>query len=326
MPARRAFLQSGVSLVAAAAAPLAPSRTLIRPPRLRAGQRMALFNPVDLAATAEDAKVATRTLERLGLVAVRAPSLDVTREVSDQERAAEINELFADRSVHGLIALRGGWGCARLLPHLDYAMAQERPKAVIGFSDIGALLLGLNARAGLVTFHGPTAISEWTPRATAAFRQVLFDGEAATLSRAAGTTVHQGRGRGRLIGGNLTVLCSLVGSPYVPFQDDVLLFLEEVQEPLSEVDRGLTQLDLAGHLDRVRGMVFGRCLRCAAPQLDESMSLRGVLAERVGRAGIPSFHGAPVGHGTGQITVPIGTLAELDAAQQSWRMLEPAVV
>jgi muramoyltetrapeptide carboxypeptidase len=118
----------------------------------------------------------------------------------------------------------------------------------------------------------------------------------------------------------------MVGSPYLGGTDDVILFLEEVREPTSEVDRMLTQLELAGILRRVRGFVFGQCTICPAPEVDGSLTLDGVLDDHVGPLGIPAFRGAPIGHVDRQLTVPIGVAVEMDASRGTLRLLESAVV
>jgi muramoyltetrapeptide carboxypeptidase len=251
-------------------------------------------------------------------------------------RADDVNSLFADESVKALLPMRGGWGCARLLQHLDYALIAKHPKILMGYSDVAALLLGINARTGLVTFHGPMGNSAWVPFTVEHVQRILFAAEAATLcSTADGAdpraetrfrTITPGRARGRLVGGNLTVLASMVGSPYLGGTDDVILFLEEVREPVSEVDRMLTQLELAGILGRVRGFVFGQCTRCPAPEMDASLTLDGVLDDHVRALGIPAWRGAPIGHVERQLTVPIGLPVEMDATTGTIRLLEPAVI
>jgi len=247
-----------------------------------------------------------------------------------------LNAMFADDTVKAVMPMRGGWGCARLLPHLDYKLIAARPKILMGYSDVAALLLGINARTGLVTFHGPMGNSACVPFTVEHLQKILFAGEAATLCTAQDEdgdgrpdmslrTITPGRARGRLVGGNLTVLTSMVGSKYLGGTDDVILFLEEVREPISEVDRMLTTLEMAGILARVRGFVFGQCTRCPAPEIDGSLTLDRVLDDHVRALGIPAWRGAPIGHVERQLTVPIGLPVEMDATRGTIRLLEPAV-
>jgi muramoyltetrapeptide carboxypeptidase len=198
----------------------------------------------------------------------------------------------------------------------------------MGYSDIVALLLALRARAGLVTFHGPVGISAWNPFTVNCLREVLFGGERALMCNPAPAsaihTLTPGRASGPLTGGNLTVMASLVGSPYL-VPEEAILFIEEVQEPVSEVDRMLTQLEQAGILARARGFVFGQCTGCMEPGLDPSLTLDRILQERIRPLGIPAWSGAAIGHIERQFVLPLGVPAEIDAAAGSIRLLEPAV-
>jgi len=313
----------------------APRRPpVVRPPRLQPGDAVALINPCSVPIGPGDLDAVRSAVEGLGLRLVEAPDVHEPRE-SAESRAADVNAMFRDDRVKALLPMRGGWGCARLLQHLDYAAIARHPKVLIGYSDVAALLLGINARTGLVTFHGPMGNSAWVPFTVDHLRRILFAGEAATLGRdtdagdaPAGTrfrTITPGIARGRLVGGNLTVLASMVGSPYLRGTEDVILFVEEVREPMSEVDRMLTTLELAGILGRVRGFVFGQCTSCSAPALDDSLTLDRVLEDHLRPLGIPAWRGAPIGHVDRQLTVPIGLPAEMDATGGTIRLLEPAV-
>jgi muramoyltetrapeptide carboxypeptidase len=308
------------------------SLTPIKPPRLAPGDTVGIINPVCSSLRPFDLDAVERAMSALGLRIKRSPASETER--SDQARADELHGFFADPDVQAILPVRGGWGCARLLRRLDYELIRSHPKVLMGFSDVAALLLGIHAKTGLVTFHGPMGISQWVPFTVRQMRRVLFDGEAATLRNPPGAsgdpdeqarTLVPGLARGRLLGGNLTVVSSLVGSPYLPPEDDLILFLEEVREPLSEVARMLTQLELAGILDRIRGFVFGQCTRCGAPVGDTQLTLDHVLAEHVERLGVPAWRGAPIGHVDRQFTLPIGTRVEIDATEGSIRLLEPAV-
>jgi muramoyltetrapeptide carboxypeptidase len=328
---RRQFVVGGLAAMGASAVHVglraqSPVRPRIKPPRLRAGDRIGLVNPVPVAPDEADVRGAVQALESVGLSPVRGRSVHAGEVPSERERADEINEMFADPRVHGIIALRGGWGCAGLLPHLDYGAISAHPKIVLGFSDVDALVLGIHAMTGLVTFHGPTGIAPWAPDTVAQMRRLLFDAERPALAAAEdGATVVSGQAHGRLLGGNLTVVSSLVGSPYLGGEDEIVLFLEEVSEPFSEVDRMLTQLRLAGLLDRATAVVFGRCAWCGPPALDRTLTLGRVLVDQLGNRGVPVFLGVPFGHVAAQLLVPVGISAHVDAERRIVRLLEPAV-
>lgn len=354
MPNRRTFLAAGAgglaavlstrrSIHAAVASGVRDRRATPRVPtlkasRLRPGDAVGLINPCSIPLDPTDAAAVRARVEALGLQLKEAPGVKAGQpgHESAESRAADVNAMFADDDVKALLPVRGGWGCARLLGHLDYGLIRRRPKIVMGYSDVAALLLGIHARTGLVTFHGPMGNSSWVPFTVDHMRRILFAGEAGTLCSTADVadareetrfrTIRPGVARGRLLGGNLTVLASMVGSAYLGGTDDVILFLEEVREPTSEVDRMLTQLELAGILRRVRGFVFGQCTGCPAPEVDGSLTLDGVLDDHVGPLGIPAFRGAPIGHVDRQLTVPIGVAVEMDASRGTLRLLEPAVI
>jgi muramoyltetrapeptide carboxypeptidase len=341
---RRAFLGLGLAGAAGLLAPLTSSsrahaastppprpRPPVKPPRLEPGDTVGLINPARIPPRPDDVDYITDRLRALDLRVRLAPRL-LAAAASDELRAQDINELFADPAVKALLPLRGGWGSAGVLPHLDYELARANPKIVMGYSDIVALLLALHARAGLVTFHGPVGVSRWEPFTVDCLRNMLFDGKPALICNPAAEgqpgairTMVPGRATAPLTGGNLTVLSSLVGSPYLAY-DDAIVFVEEVQEPVPEVDRMLMQLDQAGLLGRARGFVFGQCTGCMQSGLDMSLTLDRVLDERIRPLGIPAWSGAAFGHIERQYVLPIGIPAEIDAERGTIRLTEPAVV
>ena len=336
---RRAFLSGGAAGLAALLAPRPASAALnavvagpvVKPPHLEPGDTIGLINPVSLPMSPADLGSVANALGSLGMKVKCGARLDVA--ASDQERAAEVNTLFADPTVKAILPVRGGWGSARLLPHLDYRTIRRNPKVLMGFSDISALLLGVNARAGLVTFHGPMGISSWVPFTVEQMKRILFHRQAVKLACPSAEdgpeggvrTIVPGRARGCLIGGNLTVLSSIVGSPYLGGRGDLVLFLEDVREPYSEVARKLTQLELAGILRRVRGVVFGQCTRCDPPVANAQLTLERVLQDQLEPLRIPAFSGALIGHIDRQLTLPIGVRVEIDADEGSIQLLEAAV-
>lgn len=303
----------------------------VKPARLRQGDTVGIVSPAG-ATFAESALAATeREIRRLGFQAKRGEhALDQYGYLggTDINRAADVMTMFRDPEVKAILALRGGWGCARLLPYLDYEIIRQNPKIVCGFSDITGLLNPLYAKTGLVSFHGPVASSTWNDFTTSHFRRTVEWGEQVLMQPAYGTAVETlvpGVARGRLVGGNLSVFAALVGSGYFPDTTGHLLFLEEVSEEPYRIDRMMTQLKLAGVLDRIRGVVFGNCRNCDASGGDVSLSLRNVLMDHLAAYRIPVFYGTMIGHITDKFTVPIGVEAEMDASSGTIRLLESAV-
>ncbi len=238
---RRSFLNSSIWLGFGGVLARPPQQqtrpALVKPRRLRQGDKVALINPAGATAHRMDLEIVQESLEALGLrVKLGEHVMDRRGYLagSDEDRAADVNRQFEDSSVAGIVAVRGGWGCARILPLLDYQLIGRNPKILVGYSDVTALLLGIHSKTGLVTFHGPVGLGPWNSFTVDHFTRILFEGQAAELSNP------------KLLGGNLTVLSAIVGSSYLPDWNDAILFLEDTQENIYRVDRMLTQLAFAG--------------------------------------------------------------------------------
>lgn len=313
---------------------------LIKPPRLKPGDTIGLFCPAAPAYSKETVQVTVESLQALGFkTKLSAHFYDRYGYLAgrDADRAADLNALFADPSVHAVMAMHGGWCCARILPLLNYDQIRRTPKILIGYSDITALLLAITAKTGLVTLHGPVGAVTWNRFTADWLKRVLVDGEAvqfrnpvddsATLAptRDRITTLHPGTARGRLLGGNLTVLSHLIGTPYVPDWQGAILFLEDVQEVPYRVDRMLAQLKLAGILDQVAGVVFGKCTKCDSENSYGSLTLEDILATYLEPLNVPAFAGSMIGHITDKFTIPVGLSAEIDATNGTIQLLESAV-
>ena len=313
-----------------------------KPRRLREGDTLGLVAPAGFIADRFGLEEIMAAVRAMGLKPRAAPHM-MEREGylagSDAVRAADLSAMFADDSVDGIMAVRGGWGCARILPLLDYELIARHPKVFAGFSDITALHLAFAARTGIPTVHGPNASASWPQDAWDAFRALTFEGAAPTykiagpassaLSAQASPvrTFHPGQARGRLLGGNLTVLSALVGTPYLPDFSGAILFLEETNESEYRIDRMLTQLALAGVFEKVAGIVFGQCTNCTNPDGGWSnFTIYEVLDRQFGSLGKPAFQGAAIGHIAHQMSIPVGIPAEIDAVAGTIRVLEPLVI
>lgn len=347
---RRAMLDRREALAGIGAAGLslglAPNTALARvplrkPPRLQPGSRVGLVGPAGFLADRFDLQLAVEAIEAMGLVAVPGKHLSDRFGYlagNDQARAADINAMYADKAIQAVFAVRGGWGAARVLPYLDWAVIRANPKLLIGFSDITALHLAIAARAGFPTIHGPTAASSWSKFSWSSFRELAFDGKLPLLGNPPGDddrlvqrenrtrTITPGRATGRLLGGNLTVLAHLVGTPFMPDFTGAVLFLEDVDEAEYRIDRMLTQLGQAGILRRLAGVVFGQCTNCrgTGPSYG-GFTLGELLDQHLKPLGIPAYQGALFGHVDDQFSLPVGCRAEMDAAAGTIRLLESPV-
>ena len=248
--------------------------------------------------------------------------------------ARRVSSICASRS-RSILALRGGWGCARILPLLDYEAIRAHPKPLIGYSDITALLLAVYARSGVVTFHGPVGRSTWNEQTVESFRQVLVRGGKLYLSpvpedgyagrRDGYLPIRTGFGAGPLVGGNLSVISALAGTPYLPDFAGHVVFFEEVREDIYRIDRMLTQLRLAGAFDEAAAVVFGQCRSCSTADVPGD-GLAWLLRDHFGAGASPAWTGAPIGHVSPVHTLPIGVPFFTDAALGTLVMQEPAVI
>ena len=342
---RRHMLQLGGAAIAASTIPsfaesTAHEHPVIKPKRLKEGDLVGLINPAGAMFNPDGAEIAREAMAALGLRTKFGDHLfDRYGYLAgrDEDRAADINSFFADPEVKAVLALRGGWGCNRLLPLLDYDLIRENPKILMGMSDITGLLLGIYAKTGLVNYYGPTGGSSWNEFTTENAKRVLFDGEALTMRNKVATddrlvqvknrvlTITGGTARGPLLGGNLTVLTAMVGSDYLPDFDGSILFVEDLNEEIYRVDRMLTQLSLAGILDRIAGFVFGDCKNCDPGGGYGSLTLLEVLSDHIAPLGVPAWYGSMIGHIADKFTVPLGVEAEIDADEGTIKLLEPAV-
>ena len=302
--------------------------SIIFPPRLAPGDTIGLAAP---ASPPDKPEIIDEVISRFTALGFKIKPGKFLRERdgylagSDEERAADINALFADPEVKGIFALRGGYGSCRILPLLDYAAIRANPKPFVGYSDITAMHLAILVKSGLVTFHGSNASSAFTEGNIAICRQMLMgDGSEVLFSRegakgASIKTVVPGRAQGQLLGGNMTCLLRLLATPYAPDFRHAILFLEDTCEKAYRVDGMFTHLRLAGILSQISGLVLGQFDHTDS---DEQTRITACLQREAERIGVPCVSGAPIGHFPEQIIVPQGAQAELDAGEGKLRLTD----
>jgi len=306
----------------AAAQPLSP----IKPKRLSAGDTLGLVLPATAAFESDEIAYAREQLEAIGFkVRIGTHAYDRWGYFAghDRDRADDINRMFADDSIAGVVCYTGGWGSPRILPYLDYDLIARHPKVILGYSDISALLNAIYKRTRLVTFHGPVGGSTFDPYTLANFQRVVMTAAPAGLLAPPEKKPTElidrtnrvlrlapGKARGRLVGGNLTMIASLMGTPFEVDTTGAIFFLEDVREELYRIDRMLSQLALAGKFDRVAGVVFGRCSQC--DYKGPTFSLEDILRDRFGSLRAPVISGLSFGHIDQKLTLPIGVMATLD--------------
>ena len=325
------------SLAAPAAATSSPPRRLLPVP-LAKGDTIGLVSPSSAFEDSFSLQLAREAMEALGFVVKTGAHYGDRRghlAGSDADRAGDLNAMFADRSVKAIVCTRGGSGAARLLPLLDYTAIQRNPKVLLGYSDITALHCAIQARTGLVTFHGPIGSGSWNRFNVDQFQRVLLQrelvqyqnkleqGDELVPRRNRTTTITPGKVQGELVGGNLSVLVALAGSPYMPDFSGKILFLEDVSEAPYRIDRMLSTLKLMGALDEIAGFIFGDCSDCNPGGGYGSLTLEQILDDYIRPLKIPAYSGAMIGHIREQFIVPVGGKVELDADAGSFRLLEP---
>lgn len=315
---------------------------LLLPEHLTEGDTIGIISPSSTIFDSESYEIAVENFEAMGLkvklgkyVKSRYGHLAGT----DEERASELNTMFADSEIKAIVALRGGSGAARILTQIDYDIIAKNPKIFIGYSDITALHLAIYTKTGLVTFHGPLAVSTWNNFSYSIFKNILFKGEAVTYEnpkeigdnltqiKNRTRTIVSGTAEGILVGGNLSVLTGIMGSPYFPKDwNGKILYLEDVGEKIYAIDRMMSQLQLGGVLDQISGFVFGKCTNCDAGGSGYgSLTFDEVIDHYIKPLDIPAYSGAMFGHIDDNSTLPNGLKVLLNADSGTIKMLSPAV-
>jgi len=338
---RRSILQLAVAGALASGVALpAFAQQGHRPRRLSPGDTVALVAPASVTYESLELQLALETLEAMGLKAkVGNHVMDRFGYLAgtDEDRAADINAAFADTRIDAVFALRGGWGASRVLPYLDFDVIRKNPKILLGYSDITSLLNAVFAKTGLITFHGPNVMSRWNDFTHQGMRRVLFEARAETYENPVIVdddlvardhriqTITSGIAQGPLIGGNLTLISALLGSPYLPSFSGAILFLEDVGEAIYRVDRMLTQLSLSGELRQVSGIIFGHFTGVEPNPGLGNFALMDILKQHCEPLGVPCYFGAMIGHIEQQSTVPIGAYARMNADTGELALTAPAV-
>lgn len=334
-------LAGGLGMQSLAAAANTGQRPLVKPKRLQPGMTVSLVAPAGASNNRQHVHMAIDVLKSLGYRVKEGKNLYRRTQYlagTDTERAEDINEAFRDPEVDGIFTLTGGYGAMRALPYLDYDMIRKNPKVIIGYSDITALLLALYARSGLVCFHGPVASSMFSEYTLAEYKKVVVNptdsvqiGAPPAVEYPEGQTERSnrimkfsgGKARGRLVGGNLSLVSPLIGTPYEPDFEGAILFLEDVNEAFYRLDRMITHLLLAGKLQQLSGIVMGKFTKI--PEEGNYFNLEEIIEQLLVPLGIPVVRGLMIGHVTDKTTVPMGVTAELDGDAGTLTLLEPAV-
>jgi muramoyltetrapeptide carboxypeptidase len=296
----------------------------VKPQRLRRGDRIGVISPAG-PVNASELQPGLDILESSGFEVLLGRHVYNRRDYlagDDKARLEDLHAMFRESTVKAVFCARGGYGSPRLLDKIDYDMIQGNPKILVGYSDITALLMAVHARTGLVTFHGPM-VREFIQNEHGNWDNLLWllSSEAPLALRLTDASVLlPGRANGPLMGGNLSLICNLIGTPFLPSLDQCLLFIEERGEHIYRLDRMLTHLALAGHLNGISGVIACEFLDCG-----DATAINGLLTDILSDFDIPVVTGLPVGHGLKNLALPLGAMAVLDTGRNILSTLEPCV-
>ena len=239
---------------------------------------------------------------------------------TDSDRVSDLHEMFADPDIKAILCARGGYGSARLLDGIDFSLIRDNPKIIVGFSDLTALLMGLFTHCGLIVIHGPTLADLSENNNWLHLSRLITTPHKPRVSLKDGEIITHGKARGMLLGGNMSTVCSLLDTPFLPSFEGAILFLEEKGESPYRLDRMLTQLLLSGRLHQISALIMGQLVDCGEKEV---LSL--LLRERLSGLAIPVATGLPVGHGRENVALPLGIPAHIDTERMILEILEPAV-
>lgn len=313
---------------------------LLRPARLRPGATIALIAPAS-PFSAEKLANARANFSKLGFLVKEGNNLHAQNGYlagTDEQRLADLHRAFSDPEVDAVWCIRGGYGCTRLLPEVDFDLIRRNPKPFVGYSDVTALHLAIHAKTGLVTFHGPVAAADFPENTLAHFRAALMEPVPEYSIRVPGATdtlpgeefrpfvITPGRSQGALTGGNLSLLAALCGTPYSPSFRGKMVFIEDVGEQPYRIDRMLTHLLQATDLKKAAGIALGVFSGCQPKGESPSLTLPETLRNCLGGLGMPVLYGLPFGHVEHQATFPYGIQARLDTEAGVISLLEEGVL
>ena len=310
---------------------------MIKPERLKIGDTIGVLAPAS--------SVNKKTLD-LGILKLKKLGFQVVSDKNvlakigylagdDKTRAKALNRMFANSKIKAILCARGGYGTLRILELVDYNLIKKNPKVLVGFSDITALHLAINKKCNLVTFHGPMVASDFSNlseynknyflKAVTQTKSI----EKIQNSKRIGNwkAVSSGKASGKILGGNLTLITRLLGTPYEPNFSDKILFLEDVNSVPYQIDGMLAQLKLAGILNKVKGLILGEFIGCERKNLDyPNFNLREVFEDYFKDKTYPVIYPVSCGHGKDKITIPVGVKVTIDTYKKIFSIDESGVL
>lgn len=311
------------------------------PKRLKSGQTIGIIAPGFAVSDEKMAQMIT-FLKQSGFRVIQSGRIGQHGYFSntDRERAADVMEMFLNPEVDAILCARGGYGCTRILEYLDFKSIAQHPKILMGFSDVTALIQALYKKTGLIGFHGPVGTTIENQYAQWCIENLLMNASQETkitpfplegsiyeaLSEYQRYTVHSGIAKGRLIGGSLTLMTALIGTPYEIDFTNCIVCIEEVEEKPYRIDRMLTQLLGTKTFKKASGIAFGVCTGCDMEKSLTNFTLKEVVENRIKPLGLPAAYGLSFGHIPNNCTLPIGAEAVFNADSLEINITESVVL
>ena len=279
------------------------------PKCLKQGDLIGIIAPAS-PVTTEEIKPAINIIKQQGYSVLEGNHLYDTHDYlagSDEDRLSDLHEMFLNNNIKAILCARGGYGTPRLLDRIDYEIIKENPKLLIGFSDITAILLAIYHKTGLMVWHGPMLRGiEGREDNLNMLLNILSSGGKINFKLNMDNVLNMGKAKGTLMGGNLSLISALIGTPFLPSFRDSILFLEDRGESLYRIDRMLTHLRLSGVFEGIKGLIAGNFLDCG--NIDE---IKKMLGSAINQS-CPVYTEFPAGHGKENHPLPFGVEAELD--------------
>lgn len=310
---------------------------IIKPKKLNSGDVIGIISPASTPADLERIENGVHYLEKLGYrieVGKNVGAIEGYLAGSDEQRLADLHAMFKNKNVNAIFSIRGGYGSPRLLDKIDYKIIKENPKIFVGYSDITALQMAFFAKCGLVTFAGPMVTADFSEEISPYTEEIFW--KTLTSNKKIGRlhnpedekffVLNKGRAMGRIIGGNLSILTSIIGTDYLPKFKDAILLLEEIGEAPYRIDRMLNQLRLLKVFNQINGVVLGDFVNCYETDSNKrSQTLNEVIVDYFENLKIPVIYNFRHGHLNEKITIPFGLRSTLNASRGFIEIPENAV-
>lgn len=307
----------------------------ILPQKLKKGDTIGIISPAGAVKETNLWKPAIKYFENKGYKVKTAPHAGNKKAYlagNDSDRLSDLMEFFADDEIKAVICSRGGYGTFRLLEKIDWRIIRQNPKIFVGYSDITALLNNFVEKSGIVAFHGPLALSDFGVEKINKYTDENFwevlEGKAKIPYKYKNplnySCIIPGEAQGELMGGNLAVLCGLLGTPYFPDLQGKILLLEDIGEPLYKIDRMLVQLKLAGVFEKVSGILFAEftsIVESDNPEVNKLTPL-DIVKELTYGLNIPAGYGFNASHGEQKATLPLGIRYSFDSDNFKLEIIE----